>query len=110
VLGADPKVPGGAPTTPSTPINSPPNRIVGLSFAIPKEPPSEARYRVFGSNDVSSIGTLLASKDGIAPWITFGSAAVSEGSLVNGRMTITVTETIPSGTKSRFHRLEAVAP
>ena len=108
-LGTNPKLAGGSPIAELTPVASPPNQVVGVTFAIPAEPPTDGHYRVYGSDDL--VGwTLLASKDGIGPWNSFGTAMVSEGALIDGRINIFVTETLPLTTAKRFHRLEAIAP
>ena len=108
LLGTNPQVPGGSALTELVPVNSPPNKIVGVNFTIPQEPASDAHYRLYASANLKN-WSLIASKDGAGPWSSFETASVMEAAPVNGGVSITVSETMPPGTAPRFHA-EAEAP
>lgn len=106
LLGTNPKAATAAPLTELKPVVGA-DLTTGVSFKIPSDPASNARYRVEGSFDLVS-WTQIAVKDGSGAWT--GSAAVTTGGTVSGLTQITVTETLDPSFKKRFHRLRALAP
>ena len=113
LLGTNPKAPFGPegfPIVELSPINSVSDTTARVTFQIPVDPASDAYYRVSASPDLVN-WTVIASKDGGgAAWEEFETAKVTEDAIVNGRIRITVSETLPLAETHRFHRLEGKAP
>jgi hypothetical protein len=110
LLGTNPNVPfgeGGFPLTELPRSNSPTDTTARVTFQIPVDPASDARYRVSASSNLVN-WTTIASKDGGGPWA--GVAVVTTDPAVGGLTRVTAAESLPLGTNRRFHRLEAIAP
>ena len=109
-LGTNPKQPfdGGAPLIELQPEYFETHTEATVTFTIPALTANDARYRLYAAFDLNE-WTLIASKDGNGLWTTFLTAEVSEGSVTNGFVPISVREFLAVGVP-RFHRLEAAPP